>query len=328
MTGRRAPIVAILTCTDDLHALLVEKCLAERFGARCCIIEVDTFASHPTGLSWSLEERAGAQLPIRGGGTIAVSDIDVIWYRRIHLPQRTIANGTDPAYADVINFSCTATLMGILANQFRGRWISDPDATRAAENKLVQLSAARAAGLRIPRTLVSQDPETIRSFCDSIAGRVIMKPLRAARDRNLLTVEVSPEVHLSPGSLRQCPTIFQEYVPGTRHLRVLRCGTLTLAFAIDSADLDWRPNLDVPISQVDLDTGTLDGLERVMAVLNLRMGVFDLKVDDEGPVWLEVNPQGQFLFLEGATGVDVTGPFSSFLMEEARAGVQAPDLMS
>jgi hypothetical protein len=48
------------------------------------------------------------------------------------------------------------------------------------------------------------------------------------------------------------------------------------------------------------------------------MGVFDLKMDPLGlPVFLELNPQGQFLFVEGLTGMDLIGPFSAFLRGEA-----------
>jgi hypothetical protein len=35
-------------------------------------------------------------------------------------------------------------------------------------------------------------------------------------------------------------------------------------------------------------------------------------------MWLELNPQGQFLFVEGLTGVDLAGPFSEFLFREAQ----------
>ena len=49
-------------------------------------------------------------------------------------------------------------MLGTLRTAFRGRWVSDPEATRRAENKLVQLVAAKAAGFRVPRTLVSNDP--------------------------------------------------------------------------------------------------------------------------------------------------------------------------
>jgi hypothetical protein len=48
------------------------------------------------------------------------------------------------------------------------------------------------------------------------------------------------------------------------------------------------------------------------------MGIFDLKLSDDGePVWLEVNPQGQFLFVEGLAGLDLKAAFADFLRAEA-----------
>ncbi len=49
------------------------------------------------------------------------------------------------------------------------------------------------------------------------------------------------------------------------------------------------------------------------------MGIVDLKLGEDGkPVWLEINPQGQFLFVEGLTGLDLTSAFTDFLYQEAK----------
>jgi hypothetical protein len=48
------------------------------------------------------------------------------------------------------------------------------------------------------------------------------------------------------------------------------------------------------------------------------MGVVDLNFAENGePVWFEINPQGQFLFVEGLTGLDLTSAFTAFLYQEA-----------
>ena len=53
--------------------------------------------------------------------------------------------------------------------------------------------------------------------------------------------------------------------------------------------------------------------------LGLAMGVVDLKLDGDGePVWLEVNPQGQFLFVEGLSGVPLTRALAEFLAARSR----------
>lgn len=73
-------------------------------------------------------------------------------------------------------------------------------------------------------------------------------------------------------------------------------GSQVFAVRIDSEALDWRQNLEIPFSPYDLSEEARARLLHVLNALNLRMGVFDLKLDDHGEVtWLEVNPQGQGL---------------------------------
>ena len=55
-----------------------------------------------------------------------------------------------------------------------------------------------------------------------------------------------------------------------------------------------------------------------MEILDLRMGVFDLKIDAQGEiVWLEVNPQGQFLFVEGMSDMKLAVACGDFLYRAA-----------
>jgi hypothetical protein len=62
----------------------------------------------------------------------------------------------------------------------------------------------------------------------------------------------------------------------------------------------------------------------VLAALDLRMGIFDLKLtDDDEPVWLELNPQGQFLFLEGLAEMPLSNAFADFLVAEAESAAHA-----
>jgi D-alanine-D-alanine ligase-like ATP-grasp enzyme len=75
------------------------------------------------------------------------------------------------------------------------------------------------------------------------------------------------------------------------------------AVQIESPYLDWRRHLDVPISAFDLGDDMRSRLTHVLKILGLTMGVFDFKLDRVGnPVWLEVNPQGQFLFMTKSYG--------------------------
>lgn len=313
--GSYPPRIAILTCTNDLHALTIADRVERLFDARCDVIEVDTVATAGPGLSWSGTD--GSLLPARDGNEVTVADIDAIWYRRVNMPQRDLGD-IDTAYRGFIDQTCAATVQGIAATGFGGTWVSDPDASRNAENKIVQLNAAAAAGLSVPATLVSQSPDAVTRFHTAMAGQIVMKPLRFAPAKPLLTIRVEPEHLLDTEAIRLCPTIFQEYIPGTEHLRVLCFGDEIHAVSIDSPLLDWRPNTGgVECRPVELDAATTSRIRAMLAALNLRMGIFDFKLNRGRPIFLEVNPQGQFLFVEGLTGVDLATPFATFLYQEA-----------
>jgi hypothetical protein len=75
-----------------------------------------------------------------------------------------------------------------------------------------------------------------------------------------------------------------------------------------------------------------DVAERVSDVLRrlgLRMGVIDLKLTPDGePVWLEVNPQGQFLFLEPLLNEPLAEHFTDFLLSAGQGGTPQRPLTS
>jgi hypothetical protein len=308
--------VAVLSVKEDLHALAVAAALESRHGIPCHVVETNAL-SGSGGFTWTTEPEGSAELPTRDGHAVAVESLGLIWARRIHGPQLIASDVQDEAHVDLINNDCRAALLGALMSEFRGVWINDPLASLRAEHKLVQLRAAQAAGFRVPRTLVSQNPTRIREFCRSHRP-VVVKAIRGTQKRAALTTRVEGPAQLpSDDSLALCPAIYQDYIAGERHIRAHCFGDRVLAASIDSTDVDWRLDLRVPIAPFPLPTDLESRLVSVVRRLGLRMGIVDLKLDNDGhPVWLEMNPQGQFLFIEGIGGLDLTGPFADFLLAE------------
>jgi glutathione synthase/RimK-type ligase-like ATP-grasp enzyme len=247
-----------------------------------------------------------------------VTSLDAIWWRRAHFPQQIPADVTDPVHVDLINNECLTALSGMLLNEFSGVWINHPVANNLAANKLVQLRAAERAGFRIPRTLVSQDPERIKAFCAMLDDRVVVKRVRGTSKAHLFTGLMTADSLASDETFRLCPTLYQEYVPGRRHVRAHCFGDDVYAALIESDDLDWRENLNVPFSAMSLPPDAKARLLEVVRRLGLEMGVVDLKLTDEGSlVWLEINPQGQFLFVEALCGLELARTFARFLVAAA-----------
>lgn len=212
------PRIGILTYGDDPHGHLVMKKIREQHGVWCCLVPSDELARRG-GLEWSSQNDDRALLPTTDGETVDAKTLDALWYRRTSSKQ-PLPEGADPAYAPHINRSTERVLEGILLNEFRGRWVSHPVATRSAENKLLQLRAAHCVGLRIPATLVSRDPARIRSFCAAYPGAIV-KPVTTPHGTELAsTAVVGPELLGSDDSLALTPSIYQECIPGGRHLRI------------------------------------------------------------------------------------------------------------
>jgi hypothetical protein len=317
--------IVIMSERGDLHALVVQKLIRQTSGVRCDLVETDAL-SDQSSLEWS--SRNATVLSSEGFG-IDIGRVDVIWARRLNVPQRFRSTPESEVVSEIVARDCRESLAGILDTRFRGRWVNEPVATRRAENKIVQLEVAKSVGFRIPRTLISQDPDHIRAFCATKRHAVVLKPVKGTPTFPILTTTVTARHLRAARSMRVSPTIYQEYIEGREHLRVHCFGKVMHAISIESELVDWRQNINVPFRKARIDTATRRKLLAVLHRLKLKMGVFDFKRASDGePVWLEVNPQGQFLFAQALGGVDLGRAMARFLFEEAarHIGVPAPKL--
>ena len=311
------PTLLIVSLQDDLHAYAAKHDIEARGRVRCAIAASDALAGSG-GLTWTLTEPGERSVPLVDGSGINPADVDAIWWRRHSRRQSGLSHIQDQAEKDVIENDCYSTLVGMVDTSFTGTWISSPTATTQAENKLVQLQAATRVGLTLPETLVSQSPKAIRAFHDSMPGGTVVKPVRGTHRVPLLTQRVLPAHLENDASLAAAPAIYQRLIPGTKHLRLLVLGTEVFGAQLDCSDLDWRPRLDSAIAPTQVDPALGSALVRLLDVLDLRMGVCDVKIDETTgePIFLEVNPQGQFLFVEGLGGGDMRTPIADYLEAE------------
>lgn len=301
----------IVTRQGDFHAFAIADALATR-GLDAAVLEIDRLAEG--GFGWALGDPGGGVIPDAAGRPRVVSSARVVWWRRLN-SLAPPGDHIDPSAHDLVQRDTRATLLGIIATEFTGRYVSDPEATRAAENKLVQLRAAQRAGFEIPDTLVASDPERIREFWEQHGGRVVVKTLCGSPGKAFMTGRLTEKM-LVDVALKVSPAVYQELVPGEQHLRVNVFGRSVVAALLTTDRLDWRYPLDCRAEPYDVPTDLAEKLFAVLDILGLRMGIFDLKLVDGRFVWLEINPQGQFLWLEGLCGLDLTSAFADFVAAE------------
>jgi predicted ATP-grasp superfamily ATP-dependent carboligase len=312
------PIAAIYTARGDLHAYAVRDEINRRGRVRCTIIEADNIA-YGSNVSYSIGLEADFdKIRTNDGDELALSDVELIWLRRIRANQLATEKAADPVHQDIINSDCRGALSGLLGTKFAGKWFSDPEASFRASDKVSQLKVAADCGLRIPRTLVSQSPTDIRSFFENEHRDIIVKAVVGVSEPFLRTIRLTDLARYSDEAFSVSPAIYQEFITGTRHLRILTFGGRSIAGIIDTTDVDWRPNLNVPIARYEVEPALQSQIDLVLKSLGLRMGVIDIKIDDRGQfVWLEVNPQGQFAFLEPLTGQSFLSELAAFFEGEA-----------
>lgn len=199
------------------------------------------------------------------------------------------------------------------------RWLNSPHSISVAENKIHQLTVAHGLGFSIPETLFTNDPHAAAEFVSK--GPTIGKPLRNAlvkdqhADRVVFTSRVSIDEQTDPVSIRVCPLILQREIRKRFDIRATVVGDQVFSVAIDSqcdpaTEVDWRrtssPDLAHTVYQLPDEVAT-----QCIALtrhLGLRFGAIDLILDRNNRLWfLEINPNGQWAWIETRTGLPIAG---------------------
>lgn len=307
--------IAIFSVKEDMHGLVVQDALQKRNGVVCHFVATND-ALAAGGLEWTSEPETPVRLRSDEGIWFEVEELDAIWWRRANYEQLPHASVDTDEYLQLATTEWKSALLGSLLDVFRGTWINHPQATIQAEHKILQLRAAQKVGLKIPPTYIGQDPDSLRAFCKRhCREKLIIKKVRGTLDIPLLTVRINSEELTDDASIRLCPAIYQAEVSGSLHLRLHVFGDEVIAVSVESNDLDWRPNLNVPMRPYNLAAEHKQKLIALNKALGLEMSIMDAKIDANGElVWLESNPQGAFLFIQALSDVNLIDAFCDFIL--------------
>ncbi|WP_245805021.1 hypothetical protein [Amycolatopsis australiensis] len=129
-------------------------------------------------------------------------------------------------------------------------WVNHPSRAADAEYKPLQLQAAAACGLSVPRTVITNAPEHAAEYRAYLGSSVVYKALASATvaDGDRVAFIPTTEVATSDmADLRVALTAhqFQARVPKVRDVRATVVGSQVFAANILSPDggaVDWRTN--------------------------------------------------------------------------------------
>lgn len=235
-----------------------------------------------------------------------------VWFRRTKLPEIE----ADPAVREYLLVEYDALLKNLF-NIIAAKWVSEPYHIYKAENKLFQLKTAKEIGWAVPKTLVTNSKNRLRNFYLENKKNIIIKPLAqskiAAGNENLfLFTNLVKEEHIdSIDTYDLTPCIFQEKIEKSLELRVTVVGNKAFTAAVDStlseeSRIDWRKG-HLPFFKYALPSEIETKCILLVKKLNLRFGAIDIIKNTDGQyIFLEINPNGQWAWIEQETGMPIS----------------------
>jgi ATP-grasp ribosomal peptide maturase len=256
------------------------------------------------------------------GVRVDLACVGAVYYRR---PTRfRLPDGLSDGDAVFAAAEARLGLGGVLTG-LDARWVNDPARVAVAEYKPRQLAAAGRFGLRVPRTLVTNDYDAAVAFAAEVDGPVVCKTLSSlvlaedGQPRITYTTTLVDPAAVDPGQLAATAHLLQEWVPKAFEVRVTMVGSRALAVAIHAGSgrgrVDWRAGYrDLRYEPVEVPPPVAAGMVGYLGAFGLAYGAFDFVVTPAGEwIMLECNPAGQWLWLAQETGLPVAAALAGLL---------------
>lgn len=331
--------VLIISDSLDLHARAVAYAVRAK-GHVCDVLYCQDFPTTSTISLRPFQQRGGRTYTISGmheASSVVGDGFDAIWLRRIVSPW--LPEEMHPGDRDIATRQGERFLKDVVValDSPRTFWVNHFD-REIASLKVHQLRQAELAGLTIPDTLVSNDPREIKEFiarCGGVAAHKVLElaswKASSADYYACYTSAVTEQALPRDSTLQLCPGIFQSLLPKHFEVRVTCFGDRLLSLRIDSqsderARVDWRQGQwFVEMRPYELPESVAGPVRDLMRRLRLAAASLDFVVTPDGEhVFLEANPQGQFLWMEDRAELPVLDEFAEYLLTGDSGAQRAP----
>lgn len=324
-------MILALSNERDGHFLYVKEKI-EKMGEQVVLCD---FSQYPTDMEISFRINGNEDNVhlVVGGLEFNGREIKSVWNRRKSQP--TAPSGLKGEKVREYISHESQFFVDSLPQVLNVLWVSNPDAISVASRKSYQLIMARKIGFQIPSSIIGNSQSQTRSFLDSLDAKIAVKTLgmphiavRTETEEDTLILYTrckdKDEILSLAGSICNCPTIFQQYIQKEFELRITVVGNKIFPCAIYSQQSertreDWRrydiPNTPHKVHELPLNIETK--CIALVRELGLMFGCIDMVVTPNGEyVFLEINPNGQWLWIERLTDM----PIGEYLAEMLVAG--------
>ncbi len=328
--------VLIITHTQDNESIARVMQAIEKRGGKAFRFNTDRFPTE-VNLDIYYNNQCDTSLTLSSAHRIKLVDnqqeldfsqVSSVWYRRIAIAAN-IPTTMDAQLRHASIQESRTTILGMISC-IQGFHLDSLINIRHAENKQLQLQVARSLGIEIPRTLTTNNPQAVREFTQACPQGIVTKMLSSfaiydaqGQEKVVFTNTVKPEDLENLDGLRFCPMTFQEKIPKALELRTTIVGKQVFTAAVDSQVLpmaqdDWRKKGITLLNAwqaYDLPADVEEKLLKFMAYFGLNYGAIDIILTpDNRHVFLEINPVGEFFWLERNPGLKISDAIAQILL--------------
>lgn len=295
--------ILIITCSyDKTIDYIIEK---NKYRANFFRFNVDLFADYGITISNSYWEISYRNNTINNNTTLS------IYYRKPTFPD---TSDFAPEYRRIINSDILAIIDG-LANSFSGVVLTKPYLLRQAENKIFQLIYAKSHSILMPKSFIGNN-----DYWKCINDQRIIKPISVGK------IETSSGIAIIQTNLMHendsydspelTPVYIQEYIKKSFEVRITVVDDDFFAVKIVSDNMiDWRAGNNNQYEIIDIPIEIKKCIKMMMKDFQLRFGAIDYIVDVDGKwYFLEINPNGQWQWLECILGLSISDSIMNMLL--------------
>lgn len=245
------------------------------------------------------------------GSRISGENITGAYFRRPGAPSipKTVGDAGEKSYIEAE----WSSFLKSLYTRLEGLWLNSPTDIWLAEDKPKQLLLAHQIGFNVPEATITNDINSARKVTQ--LGSAIGKPLRQAllsgeQERVIFTTRLSKLKDTDAAAIALTPFIVQSEIRKKYDVRVTAVGdklfaTAILSQACSETEVDWRQGSrpDLRHERIELPGAVQEQCRELLCRMNLRYGAIDFICDEAGRLWfLEINPNGQWAWIENLTG--------------------------
>jgi hypothetical protein len=300
-------MILVWSVPRDSAASAVAAAL-ERWGADARFFDQNDTLEAGLELSVDSGVKGRLQLP---DGDIRLEEISGAYIRPYETSRlQTIAGAPDHARARAA--ALDDALLG-WSEITAARVVNRPSAMASNHSKPYQSSIIHAQGFDVPETLVTTDKDALEAFWEKHQS-IVYKSISGVR---IIVTKVTPAHRERFATLANCPTQFQQWIPGT-DFRAHVVGGEVFACRVESSATDYRyPNREEDAPKIQAQELPADIAERcgsLAASMGLLLAGIDLRhTPDERWFCFEVNPSPGFTYYEQASGQPIADGIARLL---------------